>query len=277
MPNQINTIVWKLRENKQTLNILTELYDERILFDLAKTNHNFYVLPRKNKEPWNKDFRNKPDNIYLLQNYEECFYSLNEYAFDLFLSFTGMNDYLSFYLGIQNTKFLNDLSIDTNLFIPDSKKTNLFFYINGKSEVNHNEINYVTSNLNFLMLDNKNRRSFKDLLNIYKTGIVYLNFSKNEKMSLSMLEAMSSACCPIAFKTKENEKIIIHGENGFLCEDFKQMKTICEKVISSKEHLMAICNNARSTIVNKFSFDNYLNSWDILFKNEIKKNWWENI
>ena len=67
MPNQINSIFWKLRENKQTLNILCDFYNEKVLYDLSKTGHNFFVLPPTNKYEWNNLYRKKPDNICLLK------------------------------------------------------------------------------------------------------------------------------------------------------------------------------------------------------------------
>ena len=277
MPNQINSILWKLRENKKTLNIITEFYDEKTLFDLSKTNHNFFILPKNNQNGWNNFFRKKPDNISVLKNYEECFFSLSEYAFDVFLSFTGKWDYLSLHFGIPKIKPLKTIGIDEDLFLPNEIKSEVFLYVNGSSKINLEDVRYITKGLNFVGLDDNNRRKFEDLLNLYKSSMVYINFSKRNKISQSMLEAMSCACCPLAFDSEENRKIIKHGENGFLFNTKEEARVICEKLLVSKDFLKSICNNARKTIVEKFSFSSFINEWNDHINNSLNLKWWETI
>lgn len=277
MPNQINSIIWKLRDNKKTLNVITDFYNEKVLFDLSKTNHNFFVLPKNNKDEWNKFFRKKPNNICVLKDYEECFFNFSEYAFDVFLSFTGKWDYLATHFGIPKIKPLKIVGVDEDIFFPNETKNEIFLYVNGTSKIDKEDVEYITENLNFIGLDNNNRRNFEDLLKLYRSSIVYINFSKTNKLSLSMLEAMACGCCAVAFDTEENRKIIKHGENGFLFNSKEEAKVICEKLIVSKEFLKSICNNARSTILEKFSFSSFINQWNDHINNSLNLNWWESI
>lgn len=275
MSNQINSIFWKLRENKQTLNILCDFYNEKVLYDLSKTGHNFFVLPPNSKYEWNNLYRKKPDNICLLKKTEELFFNFTEYAFDLFINFANKSKGIVFHLGIPKLDNKDFIGIDTDLFSPSEDKNDLCIYVNGGFKFDVNEFDLVSEQLELVVVDDNTRLSFNKLLNLYKTSSIYLNFSKEEKISISMLEAMSCGCVPIAYGTKENQKIITHGENGFLYTSVVDMVNITKRVLGSKDFLKRMSINSRNSIIKSFSFEDYKKNWNECFYSTIEMNWWE--
>lgn len=275
MPNQINSIFWKLRENKQTLNILCDFYNEKVLYDLSKTGHNFFVLPPNGKYEWNNLYRKKPDNICLFKKTEELFFNFTEYAFDLFINFTNKSEGIVFYLGIPKSNNKDFIGIDDKLFCPSEDKNDLCIYVNGKFKIDEDEMDLVSKELELAVVHDNSRLTFDKLLELYKTSSIYLNFSKEEKISISMLEAMSCGCVPIAYGTKENQKIITHGENGFLYTSITDMINIGKRILQSKDFLKTISINSRNSIIKNFSLEDYKKNWNECFYSTIEMNWWE--
>lgn len=275
MPNQINTILRKLKCNNQKLNILTELYDESRISDLSQTGHNFFVLPKNLKDSWNHNIRPKPNNVNLFKNFEECFFSLTEYAYDLYLSSNSKENFISSHLGIPVLIDSKEICINTDLFKPDIEKENVAIYVSQKRKIDIDILENIHSKIDFVFVNNSNKLEFKSLLYSYKRSSFYINLSKNEKISKSMLEAMACGCCPIAYKNETNETIIKNGENGFLYENINDVIQIVQKLISIKDLTKNICNNSRETILSKFSFDNFIKNWNDKFSETSKSDWWK--
>jgi len=215
MPNQINTILRKLKYNNQKLNILTELYDESRISDLSQTGHNFFVLPKNLKDSWNHNIRPKPNNVNLFKDFEECFFSLTEYAYDLYLSSNSKENFISSHLGIPVLIDSKEICINTDLFKPDIEKENIAIYISQKRKINIDILENIHSKIDFVFINNSNKLEFKSLLHTYKQSSFYINLSESEKISKSMLEAMACGCCPIAYKNETNETIIKNGVKWF--------------------------------------------------------------
>lgn len=275
MPNQINTILRKLKYNNQKLNILTELYDESRISDLSQTGHNFFVLPKNLKDSWNHNIRPKPNNVNLFKDFEECFFSLTEYAYDLYLSSNSKENFISSHLGIPVLIDSKEICINTDLFKPDIEKENIAIYISQKRKIDIDILENIHSKIDFVFINNSNKLEFKSLLHTYKRSSFYINLSESEKISKSMLEAMACGCCPIAYKNETNETIIKNGENGFLYENINDVIQIVQKLISIKDLTKNICNNSRETILNKFSFDNFIKTWNDKFLKTSKSDWWK--
>ena len=275
MPNQINTILRKLKYNNQKLNILTELYDESRISDLSQTGHNFFVLPKNLKDSWNHNIRPKPNNVNLFKDFEECFFSLTEYAYDLYLSSNSKENFISSHLGIPVLIDSKEICINTDLFKPDIEKENIAIYISQKRKIDIDILENIHSKIDFVFINNSNKLEFKSLLHTYKRSSFYINLSESEKISKSMLEAMACGCCPIAYKNETNETIIKNGENGFLYENINDVVQIVQKLISIKDLTKNICNNSRETILNKFSFDNFIKNWNDKFSETSKSDWWK--
>lgn len=275
MPNQINTILRKLKQNNQKLNILTELYDESRISDLSRTGHNFFVLPKNLKDSWNSNLRPKPNNVNLFKNFEECFFSFSEYAYDLYLSSKNKENFISFHLGIPVLVDSKEICIDTDLFKKDTEKENIAIYVSQKEKIDIDVLEKIHSEIEFIFVNDTNKLKFNSLLDAYKKSSFYINLSKNKKISKSMLEAMSCGCCPIAYKNETNESIINNGENGFLYENINDAIKIIQKLISMKDLTKNVCNNSRETILNKFSFENFIKNWNNKFIETSKTDWWK--
>ena len=74
-----------------------------------------------------------------------------------------------------------------------------------------------------------------DVMNILKDTQVFIMISTNEIFGLVYLEAMAASCLTIASKDGGVDGIIVHGQNGFLCEEGNSVEL--EKII--KNHIMS--------------------------------------
>lgn len=92
-------------------------------------------------------------------------------------------------------------------------------------------------------------------------------------ISQSMLEAMSTGCCVVASSTQPVTEFIQDSYNGLLFEfdDFKQIMSKIEYSLDNKDKLNSIRQNARSTIIEKYSIEKVLPQQVNLITNLIKK------
>ena len=97
------------------------------------------------------------------------------------------------------------------------------------------------------------------------------SFEKNEKLhhisnELPVLE-MSKGVCPIVQKTNTTKQFIQNAYNGFLYEQESDIGIIVNRLSEMDEcDVRKIGENARSTIVNKFPFGPFADSWKKLLR-----------
>ena len=60
-------------------------------------------------------------------------------------------------------------------------------------------------------------------------------------------------------------EIIQNGVNGFISNDENELRQKIEYLIHNPEIRASIGENARQTIVDRFSEDNFVNNWNKLF------------
>lgn len=96
------------------------------------------------------------------------------------------------------------------------------------------------------------------LLKKYSEYKFFLSSSLFEGNSKVILEAMGAGCIVLAINNSNNKEIITHGFNGYLFEPTDDLLYLFENL--DKNSLSEISKNAASTIANKFSIENVLNS-----------------
>lgn len=96
-------------------------------------------------------------------------------------------------------------------------------------------------------------RQRDEIIKIMDETEVFIMISDNETFGLVYIEAMSRGCIVIASKNGGMDGIIIHGYNGFLCEqgNESELVAICNKIKNmSLEKKAKISQNALKTALN---------------------------
>jgi glycosyltransferase involved in cell wall biosynthesis len=96
-------------------------------------------------------------------------------------------------------------------------------------------------------------KSRDEVLKIMSETEVFIMISDNETFGLVYIEAMSQGCIVIASKHGGMDGIIVHGFNGFLCEqgNEKELEEICMKIKKmSTDEKTTISRNAINTALN---------------------------
>lgn len=110
--------------------------------------------------------------------------------------------------------------------------------------------------------------STEELAKEYNQCGVFFNSSTMSPIPMSLLEAMSCGCAVVSTATCMIPEIIQNGINGFISNDETELRHYLEKVLADKELRETLGNNARKTIVERFSEDIFVNNWNKLF-NEV--------
>ena len=93
--------------------------------------------------------------------------------------------------------------------------------------------------------------SHEEIKNVLFDTDCFIMLSKNETLGLVYLEAMAMGCITICSKNEGVDGIIVHGVNGFLCEEGNVVE-LAELIVTirqlSIEERRQISNNAIDTM-----------------------------
>lgn len=107
--------------------------------------------------------------------------------------------------------------------------------------------------------------STEELVSEYNKCSVYFNSSTLSPIPMSLLEAMSCGCAVVSTASCMIPEIITNGENGFISNDENELKQFINTLLSNEELRIKIGNNARNTIIEKFSEKNFVDNWNKIF------------
>lgn len=100
---------------------------------------------------------------------------------------------------------------------------------------------------------------------------VYFNPTVASSVPMAMLEAMSVGLPVVSMKSTELPYIIKNGINGFISENRDILKNKLNLLLSNKKLAEKLGKNARKTIENKFSINEFIYKWNKLLGEIIKK------
>lgn len=103
-----------------------------------------------------------------------------------------------------------------------------------------------------------------DLVKEYNTCQVYFNTSTTP-IPMSLLEAMACGCAIVTVSASMMPEIITNGVNGFITNDKLEMKNYINKIMQDDELRNSLGNNARKTILEKFSETQFISEWNKIF------------
>ena len=108
--------------------------------------------------------------------------------------------------------------------------------------------------------------STKKLVENYQNSRIFLNTSTVSPVPTALMEAMSCGCAVVSTDTCMNPEVIKHGKNGFITNDKNQLKQHLVDLLNDKEIAKEIGNNARKTIVEKYSAKRFVDQWQQILK-----------
>jgi glycosyltransferase involved in cell wall biosynthesis len=112
----------------------------------------------------------------------------------------------------------------------------------------------------------KSASSLSELVEEYNKCQVYFNTSTTP-IPMSLLEAMACGCAVVTVNASMMPEIIENGVNGFISNDKDELKKYLVQLLNDDDLREAMGNNARKTILEKFSEQAFLNKWNSVFDN----------
>lgn len=112
----------------------------------------------------------------------------------------------------------------------------------------------------------KSADSVQDLVNEYNRCQVYFNTSTTP-IPMSLLEAMACGCAVVTVNASMMPEIIENGVNGFISNNKDELKQYLIQILNDNDLREKLGNNARQTILEKFSEQSFIDKWNSIFDN----------
>lgn len=109
------------------------------------------------------------------------------------------------------------------------------------------------------------------LAEAYKQHRFYLNTSQLSPVPLSCLEAMACGCPIVTTAKQQLPDIIQNGVNGFISNDPGELMVYCKILLEDHNRAKYLGENARKTILEKYSMNNFVENWNREFYGTIKE------
>lgn len=111
-------------------------------------------------------------------------------------------------------------------------------------------------------------KSLEELREAYQTSQVFVNTSTVSPIPMALLEAMACGCAVVSTNTCMIPEIIKHGWNGYLVDphDVAGLNAYTQELLQGGEHVEKMMRNARQTIEESFSLDQFVSDWKELIE-----------
>ena len=200
---------------------------------------------------------------------------------DRFRAMTGnINVFISEYsVGRWNMNCDNRVihhSVDTEIFKPSDVEKNgkvlsvVNDFVNRDYCCNYSGWQRITEGLPVRLVGNtpglsEPAKDIHELVSEYQQASVFLNTSTVSPVPTSLLEAMSCGCAIVSTATCMIPEIIKNGVNGFISNDEEELKSYIKDLLDHSELRRSVGEAARQTILDKFSEEKFINSWNEVF------------
>ena len=172
-------------------------------------------------------------------------------------------------------------SVDTETFKPHEveKSGNVLSvandFINRDYCLNYSGWKRITEGLDVRVVGDteglsKPASSTKELATEYNTASVFLNTSTLSPIPTSLLEAMSCGCAVVSTATCMIPEVIENGKNGFISNDESELRGFIEELLKNPELANKVGNEARKTVVERFSEKVFIDNWNNKFDEVMK-------
>jgi glycosyltransferase involved in cell wall biosynthesis len=113
-------------------------------------------------------------------------------------------------------------------------------------------------------------KSTEELVHFYNTSRIFLNTSIISPIPTSLLEAMSTGCAVVSTDNCLITDVIQNGYNGFKSNNPAELRHYLEVLMGDPELAKRLGQNARKTILEKFSLDRFVSEWNKLFYETVR-------
>ena len=107
--------------------------------------------------------------------------------------------------------------------------------------------------------------SIQALADEYRSSRIFLNTSTISPVPTALLEAMACGCAVVSTATCMIPEVINNGVNGFISNDEKELRKICETLLKDEAFCKSIGKQASKTIEEKFHKDRFISEWNTVF------------
>ena len=107
--------------------------------------------------------------------------------------------------------------------------------------------------------------SIQALVEEYNQCRVFLNTSTLSPVPTALLEAMSCGSAVVSTATCMIPEVIENGVNGFISNDEEELRGYIQKLFKDEDLAKELGDNARKTILEKFSEERFINDWNRIF------------
>lgn len=119
----------------------------------------------------------------------------------------------------------------------------------------------------------KGTSSIEELVDRYQTARLFINTSLLSPLPRSLLEAMACGCPIVSTNNSAIPEAVVHGYNGFLSNDERELRSYCELLLKDENLAKEMGENARNTILEKFSEGRFIAQWNEIFKQAAEDNY----
>tara|TARA_Y100000296_G_C5163718_1_gene253339 strand:+ start:1061 stop:2080 length:1020 start_codon:yes stop_codon:yes gene_type:complete len=109
-------------------------------------------------------------------------------------------------------------------------------------------------------------KNTEELVKNYQTSRIFLNTSTISPVPTALLEAMACGCAVVSTATCMIPEIITNGINGFVSNDEKELEQYLIDLLNDEELAQKMGNEARKTIEERFSQQQFVTNWDNIFQ-----------
>ena len=107
--------------------------------------------------------------------------------------------------------------------------------------------------------------SIEHLREIYHSSRIFYNTSIHSPVPTVLMEAMACGCAIVSTATCMIPEIIEHGKNGMISNDPNQLRKFLEQLLQDGEMAKELGENARRTILEKYTLPLFVDNWNNLF------------
>ncbi|OQB05909.1 MAG: Glycosyltransferase Gtf1 [bacterium ADurb.Bin212] len=112
--------------------------------------------------------------------------------------------------------------------------------------------------------------SHEEVSEAFLSSHISIHCSRVESFGLTLVESMLMGNIVLVYPVGVAPEIIKHGENGFIVRSVTDIKKLL-KQIPKMNNLAEISTNARATVINKMSPDNFIQSYLDVFEKIVKE------